>query len=248
MRERHLSDDDLVLLHYGESDDVGADRVHLEACAACAEKAGRLAADLARVPAEDVPERPAGYGVAVAARLLEQLRKAGPARTLAFPRRRVPSHLPAWAALAASLTVAFWLGRQFPSAAQAPMVRERILLVAVGEHLARSRMVLAEIQNAPDGTTEPFRSGQEWAAELAAENRLYRQAAARSGDANVAGVLDEVGRVLAEVAHGPEAPDSRQLDELRARIEARGLIFKVKVEGQVRARAHQLSTRKESSS
>ena len=35
--------------------------------------------------------------------------------------------------------------------ASAGQVRERILLVAVGDHLDRSQMVLAELSNAPDG-------------------------------------------------------------------------------------------------
>jgi hypothetical protein len=54
--------------------------------------------------------------------------------------------------------------------------------------------------------------------------------------------------VLAEVAHGPQTLSARQLDDLRARIEARGLLFKVKVvEGQVRARARRVSAVKEMS-
>jgi hypothetical protein len=133
--------------------------------------------------------------------------------------------------------LAFWLGRQFPNESPVPVARERVLLVAVGQHLERSRMVLVELSNAPGGGPATIRSEQQWAASLVAENRLYRQAAQHAGDAAVVGVLDELERVLAEVANGPEVLTSRQLEELRGRIEARGLIFKVKVvEGHVRAR------------
>jgi hypothetical protein len=99
-------------------------------------------------------------------------------------------------------------------------------------------MVLAELSNAPGNGPANIRSEQQWAASLVSENRIYRQAAQNAGDTGMAGVLEELERVLAEVANGPEVLSSRQLDDLRARIEARGLLFKVKVvEGQVRAKA-----------
>jgi hypothetical protein len=164
------------------------------------------------------------------------------------PKRKAfqPSHLPAWGALAASLVLAFWLGRQFPAEAPTPVVRERILLVAVGDHLERSRMVLAELSNAPAEGPADIRSEQQWAASLVVENRLYRQAAHNAGDESVAGILEELERVLAEVANGPDVLSTHQLDELRARIEARGLLFKVKVvEGQVRAKARRVAAHKE---
>jgi hypothetical protein len=124
--------------------------------------------------------------------------------------------------------------------------RERILLVAVGQHLERSRMVLVELSNAPGQGATDIRGEQEWATSLVAENRLYRQAASRSGDAAVASLLDELERVLLEVAHGPSVLSARQLEDLRLRIEERGLLFKVKVvEGQVRARARQAREPKE---
>ena len=130
------------------------------------------------------------------------------------------------------------------------MVRERVLLVAVGQHLERSRMVLVELTNAHGLGPAPIKSEQQWAASLMAENRLYRQAAVRSGDTAVVGVLEELGRVFAEVANGPDVLSPRQLSDLRARIEARGLLFKVKVvEGQVRAKTRRSdAARKEMSS
>jgi hypothetical protein len=245
VNERHLGEDEIILHHYGETEDAFA-AAHLGDCPACAAASRELERALRLVPEDPPPARDAAYG----ARVFERLRgKLGEARSRrrtvvrpAAPKRFFAPQLAAWGALAASLVFAFWLGRQFPAEAPTPVVRERILLVAVGEHLERSRMVLVELSNAaPSGAPADIRSEQQWAASLVAENRLYRQAARRAGDAAVVGLLEELERVLAEVANGPEVLSARQLDDLRARIEARGLLFKVKVlEGRVRAKARRV--------
>jgi len=246
MSEYHPSEEELVLHHYGEAGNGPARDAHLDACVECAAAFRGIGEALRLAPAEEVPARHEDYGRRVWAQLQPRLDGAASPRASLLPpagrfsaaRRVLPSHLGAWGALAASLVVAFWLGQRFPGApAGEPVVRERILLVAVGDHLERSRMVLAEITNAAPGDAN-LASERAWAGALVSENRLYRQAAAHAGDAGVAGVLDDLERVLAEFANGPERLSARQLEDLRARIEARGLLFKVKVvEGQVRARA-----------
>ena len=257
MSERHLSEEELILLHYGEAEDRSAAEGHLRECPACAASREQLARALALVPADEPPARDAAYGSRVWARLRPRLEggdgslptRIDEMRPRKEARRFLPQHLASWGALAASLALAFWLGRQFPGGETAgPVVRERILLVALGEHLERSRMVLAEVTNAQDPAE--VSKDRRWAESLVAENRLYRQAAVRSGDTAAASLLDELERVLAEVANGPDELSQRQLEELRARIEERGLVFKVKVvEGQVRAKARRTApARKETSS
>src|SRR5271165_6974698 len=60
----------------------------------------------------------------------------------------------ACAAMAALLAVAFWAGRSYPTrpakvqTARDTQAPERILLVAVGDYLERSQMVLIELANA----------------------------------------------------------------------------------------------------
>jgi hypothetical protein len=250
MSGHHLSEEDLILLHYGEAEDPLAAEAHLRECPSCTAAQEQLRRTLALLPADEPPARDAAYGSRVWARLRPRLEGvvslSGPVQR----RGRVwPTHLVSWGALAASLTFAFWLGRQFPGGpAPEPVVRERILLVALGEHLERSRMVLAEVTNAEDPAQ--VANDRQWAGSLVAENRLYRQAAARSGDAAAASLLEELERVLAEVANGPDELSPRQLQELRTRIEERGLLFKVKVvEGQLRAKARRTPPlRKETSS
>src|SRR5262249_1091865 len=142
-----------------------------------------------------------------------------------------------WApAMAALLVATFLAGRLThqagPQSAKNEQIRERILLVAVGDHLERSQMVLAELTNAPDQKGKVDISDErQMAADLLGDNRPFRQTAHRTGDATVANVLDDLERVLLEIAHSPSEVSSNQLDDLRQQIESRGLLFKVRVLG-----------------
>ena len=152
----------------------------------------------------------------------------------------------AWAMATAALVVmAFFTGRFFhqseqPRASQpaaAPrnatadraMVRERVLLIAVGDHLERSQMVLVELAHAQTRDQLDISEERQLADDLVASNRLYRQTAQQMGQANVASLLDELERVLVEVARGPSTVSTRQLADIQQRIEAQGILFKVKV-------------------
>jgi hypothetical protein len=69
------------------------------------------------------------------------------------------------------------------------------------------------------------------AEDLLDDNRLYRQTARTTGDNSMASVLDDLERVLLEIAHSPSEISSQQLNDLREQIESRGLLFKVRVLG-----------------
>ena len=105
--------------------------------------------------------------------------------------------------------------------------RERILLVAVGEHLDRTQMMLVEIVNEEE---LDLPAAQERAETLLASNRLYRQSLPASADPVLNAVLEDLERVLLDIAHGSSEPDGA-LDQVRARIEKRGLLFKVRIIG-----------------
>jgi hypothetical protein len=224
----HLHEDELTLHYYRE--DGGAAAAHLAACAACAAAYAALKADLDAITPEDAPERPEAFEAQMWNRVEARLPKRG--------ARWAP-----WLgglAIAASLVLAFWLGRQTTVSTPAPQasmlaptqeqVRERVLLVAVGDHLERSQMVLLEVVNAPAGETD-LATSQRSAGELAAANRLYRQAASRAGEPAVASVLDDLERVLVEIAHSPSPASSADMERLRQRIESKGLLLKVRVIG-----------------
>jgi len=61
---------------------------------------------------------------------------------------------------------------------------------------------------------------------------LYRQTATEQGDTALAAVLDELERVLLDVAHSPQQVSAAQLETIRERIAAKGILFKVRVVGQ----------------
>ena len=229
---QHLSEDQFVLYHYGEAVDRGAIDAHLASCEACRSGYQALQDLLAAVDAAPVPERLESYGTAMWLRLEPRL-----------PRPwRLVWHWPRWAlagAMAALLVGAFLAGRFSPRDPATPpgQVRERILLVAVGDHLERSQLVLIELANATGNGSVDISAEQQWAEDLLDANRLYRHTAARAGETAVASVLDDLERVLLEIAHSPARLPAERLDELQRRIESEGLLFKVRVIGsKVRAR------------
>lgn len=233
---KHLNADQLALHYYGEA--VPGAAKHMADCAECREEYGRMQAALDAVSEVDAPERGAQYGAEVWARLRledrpEAKREWAGWRTLVW----VP-------ALAAMVIAAFLAGRFWPrpetggAAAKAGAVRERVLMVAVGDHLDRSQVVLAELTHAPSGGGNVDISSERRTAEdLLDDNRLYRQTARTAGDGALASVLDDLERVLVEIANGPSDISERHLEELQKRIDAEGLLFKVRVVGsQVRQR------------
>ncbi len=167
-----------------------------------------------------------------------------------------------WLAAAAALLLAvgaYWLGRHdagfapaveqaartTPAPAREPSdIRERVVLAALGEHLDRTERTLVELVNAGGDGRVDISAEQAWARDLLEANRLYRQAAAGpSGDGNaaLAGVLAELEPVLLEIANSPSRLTSDEFEAMRDRIEARSLVFKVRVTGaDVRARQRAL--------
>jgi hypothetical protein len=83
--------------------------------------------------------------------------------------------------------------------------------------------------NAPDGGD--ISTEQRWAEDLVSASRLYRQEAADAGEQSVANVLDELERNLLEVVHSPSKVTAADLDDVRQRIDAAALLFKVRVLG-----------------
>jgi hypothetical protein len=140
------------------------------------------------------------------------------------------------ASVATLLIVAFIAGRfsQTPQPSTTAVdadasVTERVLVIAVVDHLDRSQMVLLEVLNADVESASDLAAEQSRARELVAANRLYRQTAAQTGDGSTGDVLDELERTLIEIANTPADASKDELDALRARIAERGLLFKVRV-------------------
>jgi anti-sigma factor RsiW len=233
----HLSDDELVLHYYGEMERADEARAgaHLEACHACRENYGRLQRVMAFVDSAPAVDAPDGFERIAWARLEPALRRErhGWFRSVLLT--------PAYVAFAAGVLVlvgaAFIAGRMMPKApvataaagTAAEQVRERILLVDLGEHLDRSQMVLVELVSADDKGSVDISSERARAEQLVAANRLYRQTAVSTGDAATASVLDDLERVLVDIAASPSTMSQADLDSVRRRIESKELLFKVRV-------------------
>ena len=96
-------------------------------------------------------------------------------------------------------------------------------------------MILMELVNAqpePGQKTMNISATQKRAEDLVEENRLYRQTALRDGDAAMASTLDELERVLLDIANSPDEVTPAQFESLRKRIESKGILFKVRVVNQ----------------
>jgi len=240
----HLEDDDLVLHYYGEMERADEARAesHLEACRQCRENYARLQRVMAFVDSAPSVEAPDGFERIAWARLEPSLH--APRRGWFHGSIVSPASLALAAGVILLVGAAFIAGRMMPHpaapAAQqaAEKVRERILLVDLGEHLDRSQMVLVELVSVEDAkggvdiSTEQARAQQ-----LLAANRLYRQTAVSTGDAAMASVLDDLERVLVDVAASPSTVSQEELDSVRRRIESKELLFKVRVvSSQVRER------------
>jgi hypothetical protein len=236
MTQQHVSEEQLILHYYGETSDSGPDPgidTHLTVCPGCREEYTRLqhVLNVVEIP---VPERGADYEDQVWNRLAPKL-GAGRRSTWWAPRK--------WAAQIAmaggicTLVVsAFMAGRYSPSsnadkAAVQPAVRERVLVVAVGDHLQRSEMVLVELKNQPDGKQIDISDEQVFAKDLLSANRLYRQTALSTGESGLVRLLEDLERVLVEVVHSPSRISADDLEMLRERIESQSLLFKMRIVG-----------------
>jgi hypothetical protein len=108
---------------------------------------------------------------------------------------------------------------------------ERVLMMAVGDYLERSQGVLVELANASPQMPMDISAEQRCAEDLVDENRLYRQTALYSGQAGVANVLEELERSLLDITHAPSQISPQELEALRQRLDAQGILFKIRVLG-----------------
>jgi len=237
---KHLTEDELALFHYGESEVRSADARHLLSCNRCRADYDELLVVLEAVDTLPVPERGPGYGAQVWERVEPGLdAQRGLRRRVTLPQR--------WAVAASvilMLGAGFLAGRLWTPGpvltAAGPIPeqgRERILLVAVGDHLDRTQMMLVEIVNEEE---LDLPAAQERAAMLLSSNRLFRHSLPESSDPVLNSVLEDLERVLLDIAHGSSQPEGA-LDKVRMRIRQRGLLFKVRIIGsQVREQEKQI--------
>jgi len=234
----HPKQDELIVYREGEGSPREREQIaaHLAQCAKCREEIDRLNEMLAAFQEIPVPDAGEDYERRVWRQIAPRL-----------PEKRIrwwsawlqPQRLAAAGAVAALVIAAFLAGRitkritPGQEAATTGQVRERVLIVAVGDHLGKSEMVLMELENAQPAsagaTLINISAEQRRAEDLVEENRLYRQTALKEGDRAIASTLDELERVLLDIANSPDEVTPAQFEKMRQRIESRGILFKVRV-------------------
>jgi hypothetical protein len=247
----HLTDNELVALYYDRADEPEIQKfeAHLATCAQCHQKLKRFSNFLDRIHIR-IPEPPADYESQVWRRLRPRLPEKTRGRRLRWFAR------PEWVAaiaVTAVVLLAFAIGRWFernvefqnsnaanhasPGDSSPGAARERALLLAVGAHLERAQIMLIELTNTPPSPAIDLSAAQETARTLLPDNRLYRETATQLADAQIATLLDELERLLLDLSHRPSMVSMTDFDDIRDRIEAEGILFKVRIAGsQLRTR------------
>lgn len=232
----HVGEEELLWLFYGEAPNSAEIELHLTLCRNCRAEYERLKIDLNTLDTWAVPERDGEYGQRVWRSLVRRdasIARRG--RRFRWIQLLEPRRLAAYALSVAVLVVAFLAGRvtQRPEAPapSAAVVRERVLAAALTDHLEQSERTLIEITNLSGDSTVDIREEQQRAESLLSGNRLYRQAASSEGHMALAGVLDDLERVLLDVAHASSDLPPAELERLRARVEEQQLLFRLRVLG-----------------
>jgi hypothetical protein len=238
----HLSEEQIVLHYYGDAEEASEVERHLAACPDCRAEFARVQSTLKQIEPLEVPEPAAGFEEKTWLNLRDRLPEKGSFLKRLFGVQQKWALVGAMVVLLAAAFLAgrFW-PRPGPQIAQQPPSQvnpQRVVLVAVGDHLERSQMLLVEIMNADTKGPINFSNEQAEARELLDSNHLYRVSSQQAGDPQVARLLDQLGRVLAEIANGPAEVSPGDLEQVRHTIQSEGLLFKVRVVGsEVNSRA-----------
>lgn len=243
----HPSEQDLVLYYYGDAPKSATLERHLAECKECAAEFAQLRATLSAID-YPVPERAADYEAQLWSTLRPRLEQSEAPKRSVWAAVLQPRRWAIAGALAVILLAAFLAGRytrpektgppQLANTQQPKAGSDRVLMVAVGDHLDRTEMILVELVNAKPTGKVDISAERDLAQALVSENRLYRQTAQRDKDPEIAGVLDQLERVLIDIAHHPDSVSGKELEALQQQIESQGVLFKVRViEAKVKARS-----------
>jgi hypothetical protein len=239
---RKITDDDLILLFYGEHEDPALPGLVAES-EQLSERYDALCAELKLADAYQPPQRDDDYGSDVWQRISPQL-EGGPAET----ENRVKSWLSAVFQPRFSLagavsmllvaTLAFMLGRnggqeiaptpgemlEGTAVSLSGIDSGRLLTHSVSGHLEQVNLVLTQFANSTEASTNEA----DYATDMLVANRLYRQAAVSQGNHKLAAFLADLEPLLIEMAHGAQSDSAATRERMQQEVRD-GLLFRVRV-------------------
>lgn len=228
---KHLTDEELVDLYYGEADPVL--HAHLNDCGECRANLLRTEDLLNGLLAYSAPEPEQGFEAAVWAELAPRLSRTKKTNFLRFLKPVVLAPVMASVIVAAIGLVWFEQKRSenhpvYQNLTISPQAQARVLLNTLSDHLDRSQVLLSELTNAKP-EINALDEVQGLARELADENRLLRLASSRTGDERYQSLLEDLERVWLSVANAPANASTQDFAALQRRIGEEGLLFKVRI-------------------
>ena len=237
---KHLSGEELVELYYGEGE--GAASAHVKACRECAAQYAELKQSLDGMSLAEVPQRDAQYG--------ERVWQALEPRLIPYEKKARGWFGWGWSgwtgwkagtlALGCAMLLAaafvggrYWArittktdntaGNKNPQTTTQPTV-----VVVLTEHLDRTERLLVALEHADSQDHVENAQLQSDARELLASNRLYRTTATHAKDPALAGALDRLEGVLAEIANNPNLT-AEDLQRVRSEMNTQGILFEIRV-------------------
>ena len=109
-----------------------------------------------------------------------------------------------------------------------PQATQRVVLVVLTDHLDRTERLLVQLDHVGSNDQADNAQLQLEARELLASNRLYRVTASDGSDPQLAGALDRLEGVLAEIANDPKLT-AADIDRVRNDMNTKGILFEIRV-------------------
>jgi hypothetical protein len=230
---KHPRDEELIELYYGEA--PRAVLPHLEACPECAQRYSELKQALAAIDAAQDPQPAAPQAERVWQRLQPQL--------IPYGKTAWGFEWSAWRAVALAMSAVLLLalaflggrywerhatGRADTAASAGAQATRRLVRVLLTDHLDRTERLLVELEHADPADPAANARLRSEAQLLLPSNRLYCATASAAGDQMLAGALDRLNGVLAEVANDPELT-AGDLQRMRQGMNTQAILFEIRV-------------------
>ena len=244
---RHITDEDLTLLYYGEHDDAAL-AVNVAESEELSARYDALCDELKLADAYQPPQRGDEYGAEVWQRISSHLGEDDSKTTgrisawlasLVQPRFSLAGAL----SIVLVATLAFMLGRNggqeisngpgsngpttLPGASSVTLANidsSRLLTRSVSAHLEQVNLVLTQFVN----TSETSSNDTEYATDMLVANRLYRQAATSEGNHKLAAFLADLEPLLIELAYQAQSGSPATRERMQQEVKD-GLLFRVRI-------------------